>query len=219
MSIKNIVLTGFAIAAFGATAMAQAPQGMGQKSGEPGRRGRMDGERRGAGMMGGRMGMSFEKLNLTDAQKQKIQAIQDSASSAREANKSQFEEFGKLMRLKREGLLTNEQGTRLTALQVQMQTQMKSSMDKMQADILAVLTPDQRTLLEQSRMQGPGGERGGMRGGQRPGQPMPNGACRRLRGFSKPTGSGFLPCLNKRVMAPNHLCLAFVPGIDGYRAS
>lgn len=189
MSIKNIIISGFAVAAFGTAAMAQTGQPNQPPQGPMGRPGAEKMEKRprgeggpGRGMMGRGMGMrrggmNFERLNLTDAQKQRIQAIQASAKNSREANKTQFEEFGNLMRLKREGLLTSEQGTRLNALQVQMQTQMKASMDKTQADILAVLTPDQKTLLEQTRMQGPGGERGRMRGGQRPGQPpMPNGA-------------------------------------------
>lgn len=187
MSIKNIIISGFAVAAFGAVAMAQtgqpnqAPKGAMERPGA----GKMDrggrGDRPGRGMMGRGMGMrrggmmNFERLNLTDAQKQRIQAIQASAKNSREANKTQFEEFGNLMRLKREGLLTSEQGTRLTALQVQMQTQMKANMDKMQADILAVLTPDQRTLLEQSRNQRPGGDR--MRGPRAGQTPMPNGGA------------------------------------------
>lgn len=189
MSIKNIIISGFAVAAFGTVAMAQTgqpnqpPQGpMGRPGAEKMGKGPRGEGGPGRGMMGRGMGMrrggmNFERLNLTDAQKQRIQAIQASAKNSTEANKTQFEEFGNLMRLKREGLLTSEQGTRLNALQVQMQTQMKANMDKMQADIMAVLTPDQKTLLEQTRMQRPGGERGRMRGGQRPGQPpMPNGA-------------------------------------------
>lgn len=194
MSIKNIIISGFAVTAFGTIAMAQGGQpnqapkepmgrpGAGKMEREP--RGDKDGRggmigrgmRRGMGMRRGGM-MNFERLNLTDAQKQRIQAIQASAKNSRESNKTQFEEVGNLMRLKREGLLTGEQGTRLTALQVQMQTQMKSSMDKTQSDIMAVLTPDQKTLLDQMKNQRPGGNRGGMRGGPRPGQSlMSNGA-------------------------------------------
>lgn len=188
MSIKNIIISGFAVAAFGTAAMAQtgqpnqAPNGAMERPGT----GKMERGPRGnggpgRGKMGGGMGMrrggmmNFERLNLTDAQKQRIQAIQASAKNSREANKTQFEEFGNLMRLKREGLLTSEQGTRLNALQVQMQTQMKANMDKMQADILAVLTPDQRTLLEQSRNQRMGGDRDGMRGPRSGRSPLPNG--------------------------------------------
>jgi Spy/CpxP family protein refolding chaperone len=185
MSIKKIFLTGFAVAAFGSLAMAQGgqpnqpPRGdrEGGMRGRPEMRGDRDGKRGGKGGMrgfamrrGGR-GMNLERLNLTDAQKLRIQAIQQSARSAREANKSQFEELGNLMRLKREGLLTDEQGTRLNALQVQMQTRMRADMEKMRNDILSVLTPDQKTLFEQGRGEGAGNRR--MRRPNGPGQPPP----------------------------------------------
>lgn len=171
MSIKKIFLTGFAVVAFGSLAMAQGGQ-----PNQPQRDGGMKrpgGEMRGNKRSGRRMmrsGMSFEKLNLTDAQKQRIQAIQESSRSAREANQTQFEELGKLMRLKREGLLTSEQGTRLNAMQVQMQTKMKTDMEKMHSEIMAVLTPDQKILLGQGRGDREGGR--GMRGGMTP----PDGA-------------------------------------------
>lgn len=186
MSVKKVIVSAFAVAAFGVVAMAQTPQNQPPKQGMgkpdmPGmNRGQRDGRRPGMMRRGMRRGglMSFDRLNLTDAQKQRIQAIQASARSSREANKAQFEEMGNLMRLKREGLLTTEQGTRLTALQAQTQTQMKANAEKMQADILAVLTPDQKTLLDQMKNQRPDGR--GMRGGMmppRPGQPsMPNRA-------------------------------------------
>lgn len=185
MSIKKIIVSTFAVAVFGAATMAQTRQpNDAPKSpmGKPGTERMERGPRgdKGRGMMGRERGMrrggmmNFERLNLTDAQKQRIQAIQASAKNSREANKSQFEELGNLMRLKREGLLTGEQGTRLNSLQVQMQAQMKSSMDKMQSDILAVLTPDQKTLLDQMRNQRPGGERGGIPRHRQ--APMPNGA-------------------------------------------
>ncbi|MGI9035674.1 MAG: Spy/CpxP family protein refolding chaperone [Pyrinomonadaceae bacterium] len=183
MSIKNILLTISAVAVFGSVAMAQGGQpnqptregGMKRAGGEG--MDRMRGER---GEMGGGMRMmDFSRLNLTDAQKQRIQAIQESAKNSREANKSQFEEFGNLMRLKHEGLLTSDQGTRLNALQVQMQTQMRANMEKMRNDILSVLTPDQKTLLEQNgNHEGGGRERRGGMPGQRGfggGRPMSGG--------------------------------------------
>lgn len=111
--------------------------------------------------------MNFDKLNLTDAQKQSIQTIQSNARSSREANQAQFQEMGNLMRLKHDGLLTTEQGTRLNALQVQMQTRMRADMEKMRSDILAILTADQKTLLEQNGKDREGGRR--MRRGM-PGQ-------------------------------------------------
>src|SRR5438552_2693468 len=122
MSIKNIIVSICAIVALSSFATAQGgqpnqkPQDGGQKREGMGGRGGMMG--RGEGM-GGSAGMGmrgpgmmdFGKLNLTDDQKQKIQAIQESAKTARDANKTQFEEMGKLQQLKREGLLTAQQGT------------------------------------------------------------------------------------------------------------
>ena len=190
MSIKKIFLTGFAVAAFSSLAMAQDAQpnqtpkdGMRRNGSQrmEGRRGGFRNEMRGHGMMRGEMGMmDFNKLNLTDAQKQRIQAIQESAKNSREANKTQFEEFGNLIRLKHEGLLTAEQGTRLNALQVQMQTQMRTNMEKLHNDILAVLTPDQKTLLEQDKnREGGRGMRDRMPGtrGRSGGQMMPGGTA------------------------------------------
>ncbi|MGI8555467.1 MAG: Spy/CpxP family protein refolding chaperone, partial [Pyrinomonadaceae bacterium] len=182
MSIKNIFLTISAVVAFGSFAMAQG--GVPNQSAREGGMKRPGGERmrgehgRGIHGRGGEMRgemMDFGKLNLTDAQKQKIQAIQESAKNSREANKSQFEEFGNLMRLKREGLLTTEQGTRLNALQVQMQTQMRANMEKIHNDILAVLTPDQKTLLEQDRNREGGREKRGIMPGQRGFRPPKSG--------------------------------------------
>lgn len=185
MSFKNIVVSVCAAAAFSTFAMAQGGQqpnqppremGMGRGGG-----GREAGER-GMGGMGRGMrkqgGMDFSRLNLTDAQKQRIQSLMDNSKKTMESNKAQFEEMGKLMRLKREGLLTTEQGTRLTSLQAQM----KTNGDKMQSDLLAILTPEQRVLVEQMKNDR-GGRMKGMRdkmqqrgpGGQnrmnRPGRP------------------------------------------------
>jgi Spy/CpxP family protein refolding chaperone len=193
MSIKNIIVSIFAVAMFSTFALAQgAPPNMPKDGGPkkegmgggPGGRGGFGKDERGmrdGGMRG--PGMDFNRLNLTDAQKQKIQALQESAMKSRESNKAQFEEMGKLMQLKREGLLTAEQGTRLTALEVQMQTQMKTNMEKMQNDLLSVLTADQKVLFEQMKKEreergkgrgedgqkrrGPGGGQGG------PGQKTP----------------------------------------------
>ena len=130
--------------------------------------------------MGGHGMMDFNRLNLTDDQKQKIQALQTSHKTMMEANKTQMEEMGKLSQLKREGLLTSAQGTRLTALEAQMQTQMKTTMEKMQNDVLAILTPEQKVLVEQMKKQREDGMKGMRNGGPQQrrgpgGQGAPNG--------------------------------------------
>ena len=183
MSIKNIIVSISAIVVFSSFAMAQTgqpapkPQDGGQKRGEMGggRGEGMGGPRMGGpgmGMrgqggpgMGGHGMMDFNRLNLTDDQKQKIQALQTSHKTMMEANKTQMEEMGKLSQLKREGLLTSVQGTRLTALEAQMQTQMKTTMEKMQNDVLAILTPEQKVLVEQMKKQREDGMKGMHNGG------------------------------------------------------
>ena len=193
MSIKNIIVSISAIVVFSSFAMAQTgqpapkPQDGGQKrGGEMGDRGRGEGMGRmggpGMGMrgqggpgMGGHGMMDFNRLNLTDDQKQKIQALQTSHKTMMEANKTQMEEMGKLSQLKREGLLTSAQGTRLTALEAQMQTQMKTNMEKMQSDVLAILTPEQKVLVEQMKKQREEGGMKGMRNGGPPQQRGPGG--------------------------------------------
>jgi Spy/CpxP family protein refolding chaperone len=179
MSIKNIVFSILAVAACSSFAMAQGggqpmpKEGMGRGDGP---RGGMMMRREGGERRMGRGGMmNFERLNLTDAQKQRIQTLLENNRKTMESGKAQFEEMGNLMRLKAQGLLTTEQGTRLTSLQAQM----KTTHERMQNDILSVLTPEQKTLFEQSR----GGERGGMgrgemrmrRGGGEGGRRGPNG--------------------------------------------
>lgn len=204
MSIKNIFATIFAVVAFASLAMAQTgqtppkPQEGGQmmrggNGGERGGRfGRGEGSQGGPGMMrmgGGRgmggHGIDFNRLNLTDAQKQRIQALRESSKTSMEARKAQMEEMGKLMGYKREGILTSEQGTRLTALEAQM----KTSYDKMESDLMAILTPEQKVLVDQMKKEreqfrGRGGRGGGGMMG-RPGQ-GPGGQ----RGPGAPGGAG-----------------------------
>lgn len=101
--------------------------------------------------------MDFARLNLTDAQKVRVQAVMDNYDRTRQASQAQFEEMGRLMRLRREGLLTSEQGTRLTSLEAQMTT----NAERVRSELLAILTPEQRTVYEQMRNdRGDGGRRG-----------------------------------------------------------
>jgi Spy/CpxP family protein refolding chaperone len=94
--------------------------------------------------------MNFERLNLTDAQKQRIQTIMETNRRNMETARAQREEMVRLMQLKQQGLLTTEQGTRLTSLQAQMQTNAERSRN----EILSVLTPEQKTLFDQMRNDG-----------------------------------------------------------------
>jgi Spy/CpxP family protein refolding chaperone len=194
MSLKNIVLSILVLAAFSTFAMAQGgtqppnqpnqlprERGFGRGGREFGREG--FGER-GPGMRRPNR-IDFNRLNLTDAQKVRIQTLLENNRKSAETNKAQFEEMGRLRGLKREGLLTTEQGTRLTTLEAQM----KTNGDRMRNDLLAIFTPEQKVLVEQ--MQNERGGRGEMRRGmqmrrERGGQ---NGPGRRGR----PMGGGNQP--------------------------
>ncbi len=198
MSIKNIIVSIIAVATLSTFSMAQGgrpnqpprggggenregmrpPGGGGMQRGGGQERREMDGmQQRGRGM-----GMAFGALNLTDDQKQKIQALHESHKTMMEANKAQMEEMGKLMGYKRSGLLTSAQGTRLTALEAQMETRMKTNSEKMQADLMTVLTADQKVLFEKMKqrrpegMKRPGGgqEKRGGPGGQKTPPPTDN---------------------------------------------
>lgn len=189
MSIKNIVFSILAIAVFSSFALAQGGGRTNQPNqpNQPPRDGVGRGDReRGMGGSGFRMmrprggmpGMfDFNRLNLTDAQKQRIQTILDTNRQSAQNNQAQMEEMGRLMMLKRQGLLTTEQGTRLTALEAQM----TSSRDKFRNDIIGVLTPEQRTLFEQMQ-----NERGGRMRGMRDGGGMRRGPG----GQNRPMGGG-----------------------------
>src|SRR5215212_1544714 len=107
MSIRNIIVSILAVAAFSSFTLAQGSQprqpqpgggsgGQGMGRGE----GRGDGERRmgDGGGFGMRRpgGIDFNRLNLTDAQKQRIQALQEGTKKSWETNQAQFQEMGRL---------------------------------------------------------------------------------------------------------------------------
>jgi Spy/CpxP family protein refolding chaperone len=156
MSIKKFVFSALAVAAFSSLSFAQGGQpNQPNRPNQPQREGmgRMEGrdfgrgfQMRRPGMMRGGM-MNFDRLNLTDAQKQRIQTIMETNRKNMEATRAQREEIARLTQLRRQGLLTTEQGTRLTSLQAQMQT----NAERTRNEILGVLTPDQRTLFDQMR--------------------------------------------------------------------
>jgi Spy/CpxP family protein refolding chaperone len=212
MSIRNFFVLILTICAFSSLALAQGGQpnqpnqpnqsprdGFGRRGDGSGRGGRGFGDgqqRRGIEMMqqrrmhiGGGMN-DFRRLNLTDTQKQRIQTVLENNRRTAETSQAQFEEMRRLMQLRHQGLLTTEQGTRLTSLEAQM----SGNRDRMRNEILAVLTAEQKTLFEQMQNQrGPGmrgmrermlqrrgpagqiGPRGGPRGGGgNPSQPRQN---------------------------------------------
>jgi protein CpxP len=120
--------------------------GHGKGWGDKGREGR-------GGRRGGRMGgMMFASLNLTDDQKAKMKGI---GQSFRESTKSLHEQ----LRAKRQELRqASEGGTFNEALATQklqesagLQAKLMGEQFRMRQQMLSVLTPEQKTQLEQKR--------------------------------------------------------------------
>lgn len=102
----------------------------------------MRGEKR-----GGRFGMhGLRGVNLTDAQKEQLHTIME---ANRTANQASHEEFRSLRQAKRGGTLTGEQQARLETLKAQM----KQNSEQVKAQVLAILTTEQRTQLEQQKQE------------------------------------------------------------------
>ena len=100
------------------------------------------------GMRGGKHGgdkmtlRSLERLNLSDAQKQQVRGI---AETFKSSTQTQREEMRVLGMKKRDGIITADEQARFKELR----TQSKASGEQMQNSILAVLTAEQRTQLDQ----------------------------------------------------------------------
>jgi Spy/CpxP family protein refolding chaperone len=109
---------------------ADAPQGRefrrGGKMGRHGRHGRHQ------------MGRVFRELNLTDAQKEQLQAL-------RQQSAPQREEARQLLQQKRAGTLDANGQARLE----QLKAQAKATKEANRAAFLAILTPEQKAQLEQ----------------------------------------------------------------------
>lgn len=128
----------------------------------PGTDGGRGGFRRGpGGRDGGGMRM-FEQLNLSDTQKQQIQGI---LKTSGEATRPKQEEMFRLRQQSNQGTLSADDQAKLN----QLSADLKASREKTNESINAILTPEQRTKLEELRQQrrsmGPRGE------GRRPGPP------------------------------------------------
>jgi protein CpxP len=118
----------------------QAEKGFGHRGGHKGfgRHGKGFGHH---GMRGG-MGMrGFAKLNLTDDQKTQMKTLRESFHTSTQAQRQEM--FG-LMKQKHDGTLTAEGEARMKDLH----NQMKTAGEGLHANMLGVLTAEQKTQLE-----------------------------------------------------------------------
>lgn len=153
MKIKTILLSSFAVIALSSISFAQEvkttenQQDSVKKERGLGKRGdgKLGGKRH--GHRGKEMAMrGLHKLNLTDAQKEQLKGL-------KERNKAQFapqrEELKQLAVKKRNGIITADEENRFKDLREQMQANRKRIHDEM----LTILTPEQKTQMEQMRTQ------------------------------------------------------------------
>jgi len=128
----------------------------------------------------------FEKLNLTDDQEAKIEALQDANYKATKPVREKM--FDKSVELRRLWLQANPDKGKITAAQKELRTlrdEMEDTLIALRLEIRKVLTPAQNEKLANSRWgRGPGfGPRGGMRGqgefgpGRGPGPGLGMGMC------------------------------------------
>ncbi len=112
-----------------------------------GKRGGMGKMRDGDHKGGDRMMMrSLGKLNLTDAQKAQTKTIFDNFQTS---TQPQRDEMGGLMMKKRDGVITADEESRFKELKAQMRT----SSEQMHNSILAILTAEQKTQLDQMKQE------------------------------------------------------------------
>ncbi len=176
MKIKSILLSTAAIITLSSFSYAQEVKPIeNQDSMKQEQRIGKRGEKRGFGgkrhgKHGNKMGMrGLEKLNLSDSQKEQINAL-------KERNKSQFapqrEEMKTLASKKRDGIITADEQNRLKELKGQMMESGKQT----HTEIMNILTPEQKTQLEQMKteMRGKMKERKELRKGKKPETPQEN---------------------------------------------
>lgn len=122
-----------------------------KKEGKFERRADGEGFRGGKGMRGGKHGGdrmmmgALRRLNLTDAQKAQIKTIFET----NKLNQAQFGEMRGLMQKKRDGSITEQEQARL----VEIRNQAKANAEQTRNSVLAVLTDEQRTQLEQLKQE------------------------------------------------------------------
>jgi Spy/CpxP family protein refolding chaperone len=85
---------------------------------------------------------SLERLNLSDAQKEQTRGIFENFKTSTETRR---EEMRGLAMKKRDGIITTEESARFKEIK----TQLKTSGEQMRNSVLAILTAEQRTQLDQ----------------------------------------------------------------------
>jgi periplasmic protein CpxP/Spy len=152
MKIKSIVISTVAVVAFSSFAFAQDVKPTENQDAAKQQKGsrKSDGKRGFGGEKGGKrhgkeMAMrGLHKLNLSDAQKEQMKSLHERAKLQ---SQPQRDEMKTLSGKKRDGIITNDEQSRLKELK----TQMRENGKKMHEEMMSILTPEQKAEMEQKR--------------------------------------------------------------------
>lgn len=125
-------------------------EGEGRRGGREGRRGKLGrmGERGERGVRRQGMGRALHRLNLSEAQRGQLREIE---ARYGQNLKPQYQELRQLLEVRRSGgTLTAEQQQRAQ----QLRGEVRANGEKMHAEILAMLTSEQRDQLKRAREEG-----------------------------------------------------------------
>ena len=135
-----------ALLSLGVAAFGQQPQGppidRGNRPDRIGRRGGPEGRDKMRGQERHGMRGALRELDLTDAQKEQVRAA---VQRNMEGTKTQREELRQLAEKRRQGTLTPEEQARAKSLHEEISKSMRNS----HADLLAILTPEQKAKLKE----------------------------------------------------------------------
>ncbi|MDQ1524330.1 MAG: motif family protein [Pyrinomonadaceae bacterium] len=147
------------IAAFAQQTDAPQQQQGGNGEGRVGRHGRMKDGGKGGGLLRGERGergerggmigrRALRRLNLSDAQRNQLREVE---ARYGQSFKTQRQEMRQLIELRQQGAtLTPEQQQRAQ----QLRGELRDSAERMHAELLALLTPEQRDQLKRMREEG-----------------------------------------------------------------
>ncbi len=144
IALSVVVFSTFTMAQDGGTTEPAAEKAAKRATGERrfGKEGKAFGRRH--GKRGGAMA-GLRAVNLTDAQKEQMKTIRQ----ANRPDQAAREEVRTLRKAKRDGTITEDQQARLTALR----TESREKRVSVREQLLAILTPEQKTQIEQKRQE------------------------------------------------------------------
>jgi Spy/CpxP family protein refolding chaperone len=144
MKKMTVTLAGLviALASFGMSAFAQQSPAPNSTPNAQQRDGRMQRRRMMRRHERMRMFGALRQLNLSDAQKQQAQSL---IRASRESTKTQRQELAQLRRKFRDGTLTDDEKAKAKELR----QQLRASRERTRTQLASVLTPEQKTKLDE----------------------------------------------------------------------